>query len=58
MEFRLKVALCVPTTTPIKDLYGKEISAKEIVREGKIRTPESGKPLIELLQKTSPKRAS
>ena len=41
-----------------KSLYGKELSAKEIVREGKVRTPDSGKPLIELLQKTSPKHAS
>jgi len=41
-----------------KSLYGKELSAKEIVREGKVRTPEAGKPLIELLQKTSPKHAS
>jgi len=41
-----------------KSLYGKELSAKEIVREGKVRTPESGKPLIELLQKTTPKHAS
>lgn len=41
-----------------KSLYGKELSAKEIVREGKVKTPASGKPLIELLQKTSPKHAS
>jgi len=41
-----------------KSLYGKELSAKEIVRERKVQTPDSGKPLIELLQKTSPKRAS
>jgi lipid-binding SYLF domain-containing protein len=41
-----------------KSLYRKELSAKEIVREGKVRTPDSGKPLIELLQKTSPKHAS
>jgi lipid-binding SYLF domain-containing protein len=41
-----------------KSLYGKELSAKEIVREGKVRTPESAKPLIELLQKTTPKHAS
>ena len=41
-----------------KSLYGKELSAKEIVREGRVRTPDSGKPLIELLQKTSPKHAS
>jgi lipid-binding SYLF domain-containing protein len=41
-----------------KSLYGKELSAKDIVREGKVHTPDSGKPLIELLQKTSPKHAS
>jgi lipid-binding SYLF domain-containing protein len=41
-----------------KNLYGKELSAKEIVREGKVHTPDSGKQLIELLEKTSPKHAS
>ena len=41
-----------------KSLYGKELSAKEIVREGKVKTPESGKELIHLLQETSPKHAS
>ena len=41
-----------------KHLYGKELSAKEIVREGKVETPAAGKELIELLQRTSPKHAS
>lgn len=41
-----------------KSLYGKELSPKEIVREGKVQTPDSGKPLIDLLQQTSPKHAS
>lgn len=41
-----------------KKLYGKELSAKEIVREGKVKTPPDGEPLIHLLQKTSPKHAS
>ena len=41
-----------------KSLYGKEISAKEIVREGKVKTPDAGKALIGLLQTTSPKHAS
>ena len=41
-----------------KSLYGKELNAKEIVREGKVKMPESGKELIDLLQKTSPKHAS
>jgi lipid-binding SYLF domain-containing protein len=41
-----------------KKLYGKELSAKEIVREGKVKTPPDGEPLIHLLQLTSPKHAS
>src|SRR5215475_5168256 len=41
-----------------KNLYGKALSAREIVREGKVQTPVSGKPLINLLQKTSPKHGS
>jgi lipid-binding SYLF domain-containing protein len=41
-----------------KNLYGKELSAKEIVREGKVQTPDAAKPLTELLQKTTPKHAS
>jgi lipid-binding SYLF domain-containing protein len=38
-----------------KALYGKEASAKEIVREGKLPAPAAAKPLLELLDKTSPK---
>ena len=38
-----------------KKLYGKNLNAKEIVREGKADTPEAGKPLIDLLQRRSPK---
>jgi lipid-binding SYLF domain-containing protein len=41
-----------------KKLYGKELSAKEIVREGKVKTPPDGEPLIHLLQQTTPKHAS
>jgi lipid-binding SYLF domain-containing protein len=41
-----------------KSLYDKELSAKEIVREGKVKTPTAGQPLIQLLQKISPKHAS
>jgi len=38
-----------------KNLYGKKLSAKEIVREGMAATPEAGKALIDLLQRRSPK---
>jgi lipid-binding SYLF domain-containing protein len=41
-----------------KSIYGSELSAKDIVREGKVKTPAAGKDLIDLLQKTSPKHAS
>ena len=40
-----------------KSLYGKKLNAKEIVRAGQVTTPEAAKPLIDLLQKTSPKHA-
>jgi lipid-binding SYLF domain-containing protein len=41
-----------------KNLYGKELDAKQIVREGQVTTPAAGKPLTDLLQKTSPQHAS
>jgi lipid-binding SYLF domain-containing protein len=41
-----------------KDVYGKKISAKEIVREGQVPAPAASKPLTDLLEKASPKRAS
>lgn len=41
-----------------KNLYGSKLSAKEIVREHKVGTPASGRELIALLSKTSPKNTS
>jgi lipid-binding SYLF domain-containing protein len=41
-----------------KSLYGKPMSAKEIVRDGQAKTPTAGKPLVDLLEKTTPKRAT
>jgi lipid-binding SYLF domain-containing protein len=41
-----------------KNLYGKDLTAKEIVRQGKVHTPADGKPLIDLLQSISPKHVS
>jgi lipid-binding SYLF domain-containing protein len=38
-----------------KNLYGQKLNAKEIVREGKAKTPAAGKALIDLLQTASPK---
>jgi len=41
-----------------KKLYGRSLSAKEIVREGKVDVPASGRELISLLDKKSPKNES
>jgi lipid-binding SYLF domain-containing protein len=38
-----------------KNLYGKELDAKQIILEGQAKTPASGKALISLLNRTSPK---
>ena len=41
-----------------KALYGRELSAKEIVREGKVKAPASAGRLLALLTKASPKHVS
>src|SRR5580692_458908 len=41
-----------------RKLYGRSLSAKEIVREGKVGVPASGRELISLLDKHSPKNES
>ena len=38
-----------------KDVYGKELTAREIVHGGAVHTPMDGKPMISLLDRTSPK---
>ena len=41
-----------------RKLYGRSLSAKEIVREGKVGVPASGHELISLLDRVSPKNES
>lgn len=41
-----------------RKLYGREVSAKNIVREGEVGVPASGRELIALLNKESPKNLS
>src|SRR6516165_702730 len=41
-----------------KNLYGRGLSAREIVREGKVKTPPAGAALVSLLNKESPKNIS
>src|SRR5579872_343245 len=37
------------------NLYGRDILAKEIVREGKVRTPAAGQLMVSTLEKASPR---
>jgi lipid-binding SYLF domain-containing protein len=41
-----------------RNLYGKDLSARDILREGKVKTPPEAEQLVQLLQTTSPKHAS
>jgi lipid-binding SYLF domain-containing protein len=41
-----------------KKLYGRDLTAKQIVREGKVGVPASGRELVNLLNKISPKNQS
>ena len=41
-----------------KKLYGRSLTAKEIVREGKVGVPAAGSELVALLNKNSPKNES
>ncbi len=41
-----------------KKIYGREVSAKEIILEGKVGVPSAGKGLVNLLQKHSPANKS
>jgi lipid-binding SYLF domain-containing protein len=41
-----------------KAVYGKELTAREIVREGKVATPAAAKRMLAILQKASPKHAA
>ena len=41
-----------------KKLYGRDLSAREIVRQGKVGIPASGRVLVSLLDKQSPKNES
>jgi lipid-binding SYLF domain-containing protein len=38
-----------------KSVYGKDITATTIVREGGVQTTAAGKPLVAVLTKASPK---
>jgi SH3 domain-containing YSC84-like protein 1 len=40
-----------------KHVYGKEYSAKEIVQEGKVKTTAAGLPLVNLLNRVTPRHA-
>ena len=41
-----------------KALYGKDLSAKEIVREGKVKAPPAAQGLLNILNKATPRHAT
>jgi SH3 domain-containing YSC84-like protein 1 len=41
-----------------QSLYGQKLTAKQIVREGKVKPPASAQPLLNLLNKATPKHVS
>jgi SH3 domain-containing YSC84-like protein 1 len=41
-----------------KELYGKELSAREIVREGKVSPPPAARRLLEILSNASPRHVA
>jgi lipid-binding SYLF domain-containing protein len=41
-----------------KTLYGEKVTAREILREDKVKTPEVAKPLVGILDERSPKKES
>lgn len=47
-----------PDNKANENLYGKKVTATEIVRRGEVSVPPSGQTLISLLDKTSPKNDS
>ena len=51
----LKGAMIMQDKTANKDVYGQEISAKEIVVDGKVRTPATIKVFTQSLDKFSPR---
>jgi SH3 domain-containing YSC84-like protein 1 len=47
-----------PDNDASADVYGRKITAKEIVMSGKARTPKSGQHLVRVLQKNVPRNES
>jgi lipid-binding SYLF domain-containing protein len=47
-----------PDNRANRKLYGRDVTVKEILREGKVAAPESGKTLISELNHHSPKNRS
>ncbi len=47
-----------PDDDATQDVYGRKLSAREIVMGGSVRTPESGRHLVEVLEKNSPRNES
>jgi lipid-binding SYLF domain-containing protein len=47
-----------PDNDANNDVYGRKLTAREIILGGKARTPESGRHLVNVLQKNAPRNES
>ena len=47
-----------PNPSANRHLYGRDVSAKNIIRGGKVAVPAAGRPLVSLLNQKSPKNLS
>jgi len=47
-----------PDNDANQDVYGRKLTARQIILEGRARTPESGRHLVSLLQKSAPRNES
>ena len=47
-----------PNPSANRHLYGRDVSAKNIIRGGKVAVPTAGRPLVSLLNQKSPKNLS
>ena len=47
-----------PDDDATADVYGRKLTAREIVMSGNVRTPRSGRHLVAVLQKNSPHNES
>jgi len=56
-ESRSRALRCAADGSANEKLYGQKLTAKEIIRDGKVKAPPSASELVALWDKKSPKNA-